>query len=41
MKKRLIRNILVPIDFSPMSIEALASAKILAERNGLAKFRRT
>ncbi|MEO5718252.1 MAG: universal stress protein [Chthoniobacterales bacterium] len=34
MKKRSCQNILVPIDFSPMSIEALASAKILAERLG-------
>ncbi|MEO8045209.1 MAG: universal stress protein [Spartobacteria bacterium] len=34
MKTYSIRNILVPVDFSPMSIDAIASAKSLAERVG-------
>ena len=34
MKKRAIQNILVPVDFSPMSIEAIAVAKNLAQQTG-------
>ena len=34
MKKRSIQNILVPVDFSPMSIEAIAAAKTLAQQTG-------
>lgn len=36
MRTPIIRNILVPIDFSPMSIEAIESAKQLASRFGAA-----
>ena len=32
MKTSSIRNILVPIDFSPMSIEAIAAAKSVAQQ---------
>lgn len=36
MKKNIIRNILVPIDFSKMSIEAIETAKRLGQRFGAA-----
>jgi len=34
MKKLSIRNILVPIDFSKLSVQAIATAKSLAQRFG-------
>ena len=34
MKTRSLQNILVPVDFSPMSSEAIAAAKTLAEETG-------